>query len=164
MEIDLIDEEEIQQYFFIDNKIEQIKKRIEAMKRCFYDQSMTTRITFDGLMQTTIGFSVEKNVVLLGDGIGALRKKIEEQSKKKRYLNDYLNSIDPADKTYLINRYRKGMECNPCQIDVDLYNEIQEIDEAINFMYGYPQEIKPVDLDNGNLESEFTQILEALEV
>lgn len=164
MEVDLIDEQEIERYFFIDDDIKQIEKRIRAIQKVFYEQSMTTRVTYRDYQQTTEGFSVEKNVVLLGDGIGALRKKIEEQSKKKRYLNDYLNSIDPADKTYLINRYRKGMECNPCQIDVDLYNEIQEIEEAINFMYGYPQEIKPVALDNGNLESEFTQILEALEV
>lgn len=164
MEVDLIDEEEIQQYFFIDSDIRRIKNRIREIQEVFYEQSMTTRVTYRDCQQTTVGFSVEENVILFRDRIAQLKQRIEQQKMKKRYLIDYLNSIDPVNKAYLINRYTRGMESRVCQIDIDLYSEIQEINEAINFMYGYPQEIKPVDLDNGNLESEFTQILEALEV
>ncbi|RDW15956.1 hypothetical protein [Oceanobacillus chungangensis] len=165
MELNEIEQEEIQAYFNIDNRISNIEYRIEQLRKMFYDQTMATRTECDGLDIYSVGFSPDRNVVPYLDVVLSRERTIEVLRKRKRYLNDYLNTLDPLDKTYLINRYTKKKipkTINP--LDRELYEEILEINEAINFMWDYPPDIRNVELNNETLEKDFDAIATLLGV
>lgn len=163
--MDLIELEEIQAYFKIDDRIAKIESRIKELRYAFYERTMTTRTESDGLEVYSVGFRMEPHLFPYLDTILAREKTIEVLKKRKRYLIDYLNTLDPLDKEYLIQRYTKEnlpKTVNPS--DVNLYEEILEINEAINFMYGYPPDIRNIEVNNDTLEDDFERMLEALEV
>lgn len=157
---------QIQEYFHLDKTIIEIKHHIELLRKEFYTQTMTSRtLTFDESI-VTVGFNVADQVTLLVDNILLQERVIEEMKKRQRYLNDYLNSLDPEEKAYLIRKYTK--EYAPTHVteaDINLYDEILEIEEAINFMKGCPPDNrKNFELDNDSLEEDFDEISELLGV
>ena len=157
----------IQQYFNFDKDIKGIENKIESIREQFYSQSMVSRTTHTELGIYACGFCPEKQVVLLVDNIQIHESKINRIKKKQLYLNRFLDSIPLQEKQYLINKYVKGISLlGMRQVENELYDEIQEIEEAISYMEGYPVEIEieNVEVNNDNLQDEFTKILEALEV
>lgn len=165
METCEIDPHEIREYFSIDNRIQKARWRINSLIERFYEQTTTTRTTFNGLEIRTIPFNVENSVISFVDTIKAAEKTVERLAKKKRYLNDYLDSLDPNVKKYLVDKYSsKVITESTQQADIDLMQEIREIDEAINRMYGFPVEVQDELINNENLEDDFLKMAELLEV
>lgn len=159
--------EEIQAYFRLDKRIKQLQNSISRAREKFYSRTFTTRTESDGLELYIVGERVEDIVAHLTDIILENEQAIEILQKRKKYFNEYLNSLPPADRHYLIHKYSKKKPPTEFdELDRQLYEEIEEINEAINYMYGFPQEIKvvSVEVNNNNLEDEFDRILEALEV
>lgn len=155
----------IRAYFRIDERIAGVQERINRVRESFYGQSLLSHIQYNGLEVFSVGFNVESNVVPFVDCQKAGEQTIERLLKKKRYLNDYLNSLEPDVKAYLINRYSNEPLSRECrQADIDLLDEIYEIEDAISFMYGYPVEQREIRLDNSNLEDDFNEIAAMLGV
>lgn len=162
MVLDEIAQEEIKAYFTINMRVEGIKTRIRRLKESFYNQSMATQIESDGLQLVSCGFNPERHVIPYVDELSALEEAIREAGLRRRYLNDYLRSLKPTDRVYLVNRYSGAISNDKViQSDIDLYDEIMEIDDAINFMRGDPPEIRE---DNEALESDFDDITNLLGV
>mgnify|MGYP001287855174 CR=1 FL=1 len=150
------DYDEIKAYFQIDRRIKRLEGSIIELQEKFYAKTMTTRIESDGFNIYTIGERLDYIIVDYLDTIRCKEKAIETLKRRKRYLNDFLNSLPPVDKHYLINRYTsKKMPEKFEKLDYLLYEEIQEINDAINFMNGYPPDIRSVEVSNDNLEDQF---------
>ncbi|WP_145524123.1 hypothetical protein [Virgibacillus sp. SK37] len=165
MKLEKFEREEIQAYFKIDEKISNIEERIKEITEIFYSQTMSTRTESDGKEIYSRGFNMDRNVVLYLDTILARERTIEILRKRKSYLNNYLNSLDPLDKKYLIDRYKKDyLPKSVNSLDKELYLEILEINEAINNMYGYPPDLRNSDVTNDYLESDFDKIADMLGV
>jgi len=141
MELTTLEQMEIQSYFNLDNRIERKRKAIKDVRRAFYNQTLTTHVESDESSLFSVGFRIEKEVVSLVDGMANMEGTLDLLEKKKRYLDDYLFSLNPMEKAYLTSKYTKSnLFGTVLQADIDIYDEILEINEAINFMYGYIQD------------------------
>jgi hypothetical protein len=163
MEPQEFDPYEIKYYFNIDDRISRIKSRIRSLRERFYDQTMETRVMYTDLGVAAAAFNIEKNVIPYLDTVLVCEKAIEVLLKRKRYLNDYLHSLDLDEKEYLVNKYSgRNIHRNKDQADLNLFEEILEINEAINSMYGFPDET--LEINNARLEDDFTAIAALLGV
>ena len=143
MEIGLLEQKEIARYFKLNERVMENKVRIKQLREMFYDQSLMSHVAENGMEVVSLGFSLERNVIPFVDTLTAMEMTVKRLSRKKRYLDKYLNGLHTGEKEYLINRYTKmylPKTVNPS--DEDLYAEILEINDAINYMYGYPQDIR----------------------
>ena len=162
--LDEVELEEIQAYFKIDSRIQRLKITIERLRIHFYDRTLTTRTENDGTNFYTVGERVENTVPRYLDCVLENERAINVLEKRKRYLNDFIQSLPADEANYLINRYRRRVPPSTfSELDYQLYDEITEINEAINFMYDFPQD-QIVKMDNNNVEDNFTQMLELLGV
>lgn len=166
MELGTFELKKIHRYFNLENEILRIQYHIGLLREEFYSQSMSTAVRYTELGIVSKGFSPERNVIQLVDNILIKQKRIKQIRKKQRYFNDYLHSLDPKEKHYLINKYVKNIvPKNVQQADVNLYKEILEIEEAINFMNGHPPDPQVnISLDNETLQDDFNNITEMLGV
>ena len=160
MQLSSYDQFEIECYFKIDERISDIQQHIKWLEKMFYDQTMTSHIVYNGQEVRSIAYSLESNVIPFVDTIRARDEAIERLTKKKRYLNDYLNSLVPEEKEYLVDKYsNRPTSSNVQQADIDLLEEIHEINDAINFMYGFPVDPRETrEIDNSKLEDDFDAI------
>lgn len=133
-------------YFKLDNSIHRTEQHIQQTREHFYNQTMSTRtIAGDDLGMVTVGFRPDREVVDFVDYIAGLEEKIERNLKKKRYLEDYLSRIPSSERYYLMQRYvyKSNIRIKK-EFERSLIEEINEIEEAINRMYGLPLEPKEV--------------------
>lgn len=152
-------------YFKLNQSIEESQQRIKNIRKEFYSSSMHTRIetSIEGTMYTR-GFNQDEEVIRLVDCIADIEKHIEKNQKKKNYLNDYLHTLPLNERNYLNERYIKCLNI-PLRDDVEtaLNAEISEIEEAIQFMYGYgpePEKITQVK----DFKTSFKNMLQSLGV
>lgn len=164
MELGKLEKMQIQSYFRIDRRIEWTKERIEYLRDAFYDQSMTTRTIADGFELSPFSFNMETDTADYLDSLMAKETTIKILKKRKRYLNDYLNSLDFWKKQYLIKRYKFSLPETVNSSDKEFYRAILEINDAINYMFGFPVDIQSRAIDNENLENDFNDIAKILEV
>lgn len=151
---------EIKSYFRIDERIQRIKDGIKRLTTFFYNQTLSSYTVWNGYEGMIVGFRVESKVVPFVDTIENMNQRIDRLSKKKRYFDDYLDSLPPEEKEYLIDKYT--LEESPFleiqQEDLDLLDEIHEIETAICYMYGFPVEQPPVKINNDFLDDDFSNI------
>ena len=133
---------EIKSYINLEKKIQRYKRRIIELEKSFYEQSMTTRTTGNELSIYSFSFSPDKMVIPYLDAVAALQRTIERLQKRKGYFDAYINTLNSNDQSYLYDRYRNGIPKEPNAFDATLFEEILEINEAISYMYGYPQDIR----------------------
>lgn len=133
----------VKQYFQIDKANQRTRERIQNMRLTFYSQNMTTRMCSSDEQLYTVGFRLETKVVDFVDYATELENRIKRNNKKKRYLSDYLNTLPPEQKEYLLQRYvYKTHVSIQEEIEIAVIEEINEIEEAINRMHGFPLEPK----------------------
>lgn len=155
----------VKKYFSLIRSNKKAKKRMKQMECLFYSRNMYTRQEpkEDGLWVTT-GFRQDKEVVLYTDGIAEVERRIEKNNKKMKYLKNYLNTLPESEKEYVYKRYvqREGVPVQE-KIDNALLDEIQEIEEAINHMYGFEPEQKEF-IPSEDIKQDFNNMLELLGV
>ena len=155
----------VKKYFQLDCSIEESKERTERMREQFYSSSMHTRMESIENGDTVVrGFRQDSEVVLFVDSLAEIERHIEKNNKKKYYLYSYLNTLPQSEKQYIHKRYVQRMSV-PIkeEIEAGLINEIHEIEEAIQHMYGFkpePKEIKHLE----DYKASFNNILDNLGV
>lgn len=160
-----VDQFEIRSYFRIDERIQVIRERISHLRKSFYDQTLSPHIECNGTEVVVVAFHIETNVIDFLDTIETREKTIEILLKRKRYFNDYLDSLAQEERDYLIKKYTGRPQTAAIQqADRDLFDEILEINDAINFIYGLPAEDRVLSFDIETLEDDFTEIAALLGV
>lgn len=164
-ELNVFEIRQIQGYFSLDERILKVEKVIQEARKSFYCQSMYPQTWSNGFELIRQGFSIEHNVIPFVDTLLSKKEAIGRLKKKKRYFTDYLNTLDPSEKQYLVSKYTNDQTpITIQQADIDLYEEIEEIEAAINFMYGYPQKVVTPTVDNDTLDEDFDNFAELLGV
>lgn len=134
---------EIKRYFRLDKRISRVEARIKDLEYEFHNQSFYPQSIELGDDLVNMAFNIEMNVVPFVDTIEDLKRCIDRLNDKKLHFDRYLNSLPPIEKEYLVNKYKHGLHDSEVKrIDEALHNEIMEIEEMINFKFGYPVEIK----------------------
>lgn len=168
MSIGIFEQIEIQNYLYMDAIIGDLELKIQEKRAKFYSQSMNTRTTYDDVNAiVVVSFKPDDQVVSFLDCISSTEQSLEIAKKKKRYIDDYLNRLDPDIRQMVIDRYSSVyLPTDVLQCDLDIYAEILEINEAINFMYGFPQEIQAKDIEfkDLNMDDQVNKIGELLGV
>lgn len=136
LKIDGMEEDEVRDYFRLEQRIHRIKMRKTLFEKMFYAQSMAGKIEFNGLELRFNGFNVEANVLPMIDETIRMDKRIIILEKKHLYITRYLNSLDSEEKEYLIHQYvhLDGI-CSINEYDRHLVSELKEIEIAIDFLY-----------------------------
>ena len=158
-------EEENREYFRLDQSIEESRQRINDMRKEFYGNSMHTRTETgaEGKMYS-LGFRQELEVTRLVDCLADIEKHIKKNQKKKRYLDDYLQTLPSSEQDYLFERYVRGLDVPLNKsVEMELNVEVNEIEEAIHFIYGYEPEPKHV-TQVKDFKTNFGNMLDALGV
>ncbi|WP_112181640.1 hypothetical protein [Paraliobacillus zengyii] len=153
-------------YLNLDCEIRRFKDQIKIIKIHFYDQTMTSGIRWTELGLFSRGFKVEKEVINHLDLITYYENRIEGLRLKQRYVNDYLHMLDPDNKQFLLNKYTNHkIEDSLTKIELEFYDELHEIEEAMNYMRGIAPDLSDfLELDNEVLEEDFNNILDMIEV
>lgn len=172
--MDLYKYEWIRLYFKLPNKIKYFNKRIEEAKFIFNTKSKHTRMEQVDLEWKSVAFTIELEVTNHVMSIDLYERLIEQCEKKMKYLKDYLQTLSEYDRHYIYERFEEGNSMLPIRVDVDeaLFDEIAEIETAIQYMFGKEiREIREISeleiLDNsitGNVESDFDFALKLLDV
>lgn len=160
---------EIRKFFRLSERIQKIKNRIDYLEREFYNQSFTPQtIVIENVEIIRSGFKMEREVIRHVDTINDLKKSIERLTKMKTYFDNYINDLPAEIRSILIDKYinNKPINVDITSHEAELYEEIEEIYTAINFMYGYPQEQSETvkDLETGNRKNDINKILDMLNV
>ncbi len=150
----------------INDEIKRTNKIIKLAKIKFYDQSLISSVQPTELGIHSIGFNVAKEVINLVDMVSMLERRIQLLRRKKRYLDDYLQLISIEKRNRLFEVYKnKKFNGELNQIELALYEEILEIEEAVNYMRGIEPDQTTDKLENNNLnlERDFSEIFNMLE-
>ncbi|WP_157515413.1 hypothetical protein [Luteimonas abyssi] len=154
-------------YLHIDDEIERLKDRISITRNNFYDQTFTSNIQWTEMGILSIGFKVEKEVANLLDEIIYYEHRIEWLRKKQRYVNDYLLTLDKQIRNDFLMKYTKDPGDHPLtELDQEFYEELLEIEEAMNHMRNIPldQSNEILNVDFETLQDKFDDILNMLKV
>ncbi|SEN86777.1 hypothetical protein SAMN04488134_102138 [Amphibacillus marinus] len=167
MEFDRLKQQQIYFYLNIDDEVQRISQSIKKARIKFYDQSLISSVQATELGVHSVGFNVAKEVVSFVDMVAMLERRIQGLRKKERYAEDYLQSLSDEERSYLVNRYRNqpvGGDLN--QIELAFYEEILEIEEAMNHMRNIESEpsTEGMALSNDTLDIDFSSILEMVGV
>lgn len=111
-----------------------------------------------------LGFRVEDEVCKYVDTIDSLITGIEMAEKKYKYFSQYLNTLELDQLNYLKARYKDGLTVD-VNLDIErkTLDEINEIEEAVNRMYGFAPDVKEI-MPGETKELGFDDILDVLGV
>ncbi|SFP39756.1 hypothetical protein SAMN05421839_1186 [Halolactibacillus halophilus] len=154
----------IKSYLNISRKIQQAEQRIKWIDKEFYNQSfvgVTCEFAGDLVYK---GFNVEKSIVNHIGDIESFEKKITMLKTKKKYIQSFMESLSDSERMAIINMVISDKPLT--EIETTVYQEILEIDEAVNFMQGIEPDKTTDKLENNNinLENDFLEIFNMLEV
>ena len=147
----------------IDDEIAWHKETILRLQDYFYDNSLVGySCEFNGRMIIK-RFDLEKVVIDYLTHVETYIAKIRVLEQKKKYVQAFMKQLTKEQQTALkkaIMSYGKLTG-----IEHKFYDEIQEIEEAVNFMRGFKPEVNTDHLDMGefNLDDNFTEAVKVLE-
>ncbi|MET3684479.1 hypothetical protein ABID56_002616 [Alkalibacillus flavidus] len=156
-----------QRYLNLDREADILKQEKRQIEKAFYNQSFTRNVFDDVIGLVSISFNVEKEVSEHVDTLNVCDKRMERLKLKKRYVHDYLKSLDPISRHELMNKYRGDYRrITITQLDRDLFDEIMEIEEAVNYMLGIKPEptTKDIHIETHKTEDNFQAIADMLGV
>lgn len=157
---------EIESYFRLDERIQRVEDDTNRLIRAFYNQTLSSHVEWNGYEGSrTVGFRVESKVIAFVDTVEKMNKRIDRLSKKKRYFTNYLDSLSPEEREYLVSKYTNESSVKDVQQeDLNLLDEIHEIEIAICYMYGFPIEEASVIINNDFLDDDFSKMADLLGV
>lgn len=153
-------------YFNLDDAIKNGERRIKELREHIYDLSFYTRNepTSEGDLIVK-AFRVENEVARFVDCAAEIQTRIAINHKKIRYFNEALEDMPSEVRKYAIERYKYGMDIS-YQKDKErlILDEINEIEEAIQHMYGHKPEVRELLTDDDKSNLSFDDYLTILGV
>ena len=168
----VIDDDLINYYFSLNNRITKAKDRVTRMRYEFFQQTMASYCTSDDEKMYTQGFPVEKKVISLLDAEAMAAEQVELMAFKQRHFVRYLKQLTTADRCFLTHKYKWRQGGLNDRVERDCFEEIQEIEEAAGYQFAEYEphiqvaEIEEVASENygENLENSFEKMIARLGV
>ena len=168
----VIDDDLINYYFSLNNRITKAKDRVTRMRYEFFQQTMSSYCTSDEEKMYTHGFPVESKVISLLDAEAMAMDQMELMAFKQRHFIRYLKQLTAEDRGFLTHKYKWRQEALNDRVERDCLEEIQEIEEAAGYQFiGYEPHIQVAEIEDvssenygENLENSFEKMLARLGV
>ncbi|MPM25348.1 hypothetical protein SDC9_71839 [bioreactor metagenome] len=167
-----IKKKNIQQYIRIPQRIDAHKREYLSARAEFYCSTFSSHVASEYEALRVLGNRVDDSAIYIADCCANTELLIRDLEKRQRYFNSFLDSLLPADRKELTDYYlnKDGFSLKPLtNIEERAYEEIREIDEAMNYMKGIEpdfeaeqlQEIQEVAeaMDNLNLDAEGSAVV-----
>lgn len=135
-----IDEDLIEHYMNLGKKIDRAKERMANQRELFYNQTLSSYITTDGMKIYSKGFSIENNVSQLVDTETTSKKYIERLEFQYKHFISFFNGLPYTTKTALKSKY---WHRQPVTIEITekvCMDEINEIEEACKYRFNLAEE------------------------
>jgi len=149
-------------YLNIDDEIAWHKETILRLQDYFYDNSLVGySCEFNGRMIVK-RFDLEKVVIDYLTHVETYIAKIRVLEQKKKYVQAFMKPLTKRQQTALKKALRTYSKLTG--IERKFYDEIQEIEQAINYMRGFKPEVNTDHLDmcEFNLDDNFTEAIKLL--
>lgn len=138
--METFEEMEIQRYMDLRNEIGWLTQRKVIKRHEFYQQTFTSHVVYNGHEVVTQAIRVETGVINLDMLMRKLDIRIEIAKTKQCYWDKFIKSLSSEDQKYFFLKYVRGQQRTNERLDKLAAEEIQEIQEAISFRYGYRDE------------------------
>lgn len=129
-------QEDIGQYFFIDDRIKKTRERMEDFKQRFETSNYYTCIQEINNDVRTVAFNIELEVTNYVSALQKAEQHIKALEFKKHHFNQFMQGLSYSDKRYLINRYKHENEAFNNRLDKLTIEEIKEIERAVEYRFG----------------------------
>lgn len=158
----------IHEYFKLDKLIQSKKRRLEYIKLEFDNINYCGSTVFsfnDGIQYR--GFRVDTRVVGYVDLITTINRQIKAMERKQGYFNHFLTTLSNDTIISLNRRYKHYIgaidNIQTMPSDYKVWEEIEQIEEAISFEFGTEKDLQAIrientELTNDTLESSFDEI------
>lgn len=167
-----IKKKNIQQYIRIPQRIDAHKREYLSIRAEFYCSTFSSHVASEYEALRVLGIRVDDSAIYIADCCARTELLIQDLEKRQRYFNSFLDSLLPADRKELTDYYlyKDGFSLKPL-IDIEqrAYEEIREIDEAMNYMKGIEPDFEAEQLqaiqeeaeamDNLNLDAEGSAVV-----
>jgi hypothetical protein len=150
-------------YLNIDHEIAWHKETILRLQDYFYDNSLVGySCEFNGRMIVK-RFDLERVVIDYLTHVETYIAKIRVLEQKKKYVQAFMKPLTKQQQTALKKALMSYGKLTG--IERKFYDEIQEIEQAINFIRGFKPEVNTDHLDmcEFNLDDNFTEAIKVLE-
>ena len=132
-----VDDEYIEYYMNLKYKIERTKERLIRLRAIFYNQTMSSYITSDGMTVHTQGFSIEENVCSFVDREAAMKKSLEMLEFQYKYFQQFFRKLPYNSRIALKEKYRYKRLITMQITEKKCMDEINEIEEACIHCFGF---------------------------
>ncbi|MDN5373113.1 MAG: hypothetical protein PWR19_2159 [Carnobacterium sp.] len=131
-----IDNEDlVSTYFYIQQRIDRAKGRIEEYEQDFNNKNFYTCIKERYEEMTTVAFRLEKEVTDHVAAIEMAEQHIKTLRFKLKHFDRFWSEVSSSDKEYYLDRYKRHREISNDKLDNLIVDEIREIEEAVNHYF-----------------------------
>lgn len=160
-----IDEVIISQYLTLNQRINRLKQKKRYKHWLFYQQTFHTMIAYTGYEIVAQSLKPDKAIEKLDETIRLIDHQMEILTVKQRYWQEFFNALSSEEQRYFYVRYIKGYMCLNERLDRLALEEIEEINQAIEFRYCNKVEYQePIQLIENDFMGNIDRLLEAVGV
>lgn len=128
-----VDEDLVSTYFYIQQRIDRAKGRIEEYEQDFNNKNFYTCIQERYEVMTTVAFRLEKEVTDHVAAIEMAEQHIKTLQFKLKHFDRFWSEVSSSDKEYYLDRYKRHRETINDNLDNLIVDEIKEIEEAASY-------------------------------
>lgn len=168
-----IDNEDlVSTFFYIQQRIDRAKGRIEEYEQDFNNKNFYTCIQERYEEMTTVAFRLEKEVTDHVAAIEMAEQHIKTLRFKLKHFDRFWSGLSNLDKEYYTNRYKHDYEALNDRLDSLIFDEVKEIEEAVTHYFKLDKasiylkarkEVIPIVDPNKSDEDKLTDFSEMLE-
>lgn len=134
--------DDIYRYMSLSLEIDCLTVKSKFYRWEFYQQSFHTGVVFSGYDIRSQAIKIDNSIIKLSELLDAIDEHIKMLKAKRKYWHSYLDSLEQSDQDYLIGKYSEmTIKKTNNLIDRKAIEEIQEIETAICFMFGYEETV-----------------------
>lgn len=126
-------EDLVSTYFYIQQRIDRAKGRIEEYEQDFNNKNFYTCIQERYEVMTTVAFRLEKEVTDHVAAIEMAEQHIKTLQFKLKHFDRFWSEVSSLDKEYYLDRYKRHRETINDNLDNLIVDEIREIEEAASY-------------------------------
>ncbi|WP_035053432.1 hypothetical protein [Carnobacterium pleistocenium] len=162
----LDNEDLVSTYFYIQQRIDRAKERIEEYEQDFNNKNFYTCIQERYEEMTTVAFRLEKEVTNHVAAIEVAEQHIKTLRFKLKHFERFWMELSSSDKEYYSNRYKRRKETFNDKLDNLIFDEVSEIEEAASYQISgvIPIILTNKLVDESDPNESLNQMLKLLEV
>lgn len=158
-----VERSDIVRYMNLADEIMILNYKRELYRLEFYQQSFYTSVVYDGINVSPQAIRVEGSVIRLYDKLDVLDEHIARVKDRLKYWDSFFYGLSSLEQEYMRAKYSHGKNLNNERVDKLALDEIEQIEEALCFQYGYKEMVvNSHTIRDGDFLGNLNRIMEAI--